>query len=68
MAASEFKIGKYHHLEQSMDQPDQVDREIHPEDEEALRAGIRRYFPDANGHTMAMKTSSQCICGGRTIE
>jgi sarcosine oxidase len=51
-----FKIGKYHHLKQLLDQPGQIDREIHPEDEEVLRAGIQRYFPDANGPTMAMKT------------
>ncbi len=51
-----FKIGKYHHLKQVLDQPGEVDREIHPEDEEVLRAGIKRYFPDANGPTMAMKT------------
>lgn len=50
-----FKIGKYHHrLERTG--PDSVDREIHPEDEAVLRDGIRRYFPDADGPTMAMTT------------
>jgi sarcosine oxidase len=50
-----FKIGKYHHrLEKT--NPDRVDREIHPEDEEVLREGIRRFFPDADGPTLAMKT------------
>jgi sarcosine oxidase len=50
-----FKIGKYHHrLEHTG--PDAVDREIHPEDEAVLREGIRRYFPDADGPTMAMTT------------
>jgi sarcosine oxidase len=50
-----FKIGKYHHrLEQTG--ADSVDREIHPEDEAVLRDGIRRYFPDADGPTMAMTT------------
>jgi sarcosine oxidase len=50
-----FKIGKYHHrLERTG--PDTVDREIHPEDETVLRDGIRRYFPDADGPTMAMTT------------
>ncbi|HLW47719.1 MAG TPA: N-methyl-L-tryptophan oxidase [bacterium] len=50
-----FKIGKYHHrLERTG--PDSVDREIHPEDEAVLRDGIRQYFPDANGPTMAMTT------------
>lgn len=50
-----FKFGKYHHRYETAD-PDQMDREIHPEDEEVLREGIRRYFPDADGPTMAMKT------------
>jgi sarcosine oxidase len=50
-----FKIGKYHHrLERTG--ADTVDREIHPEDEGVLREGIRRYFPDADGPTMAMAT------------
>jgi sarcosine oxidase len=51
-----FKLGKYHHRDERVDDPDQMDRECHPEDEEVLREGIRRYFPDANGPTMAMKT------------
>jgi sarcosine oxidase len=50
-----FKIGKYHHRHQKAD-PDHVDRTIHEEDERALREGIRRFFPDADGPTMAMKT------------
>ena len=50
-----FKLGKYHHLGQHTD-PDRVDREFHPEDEAVLRAGIRRYFPDADGETLLMKT------------
>jgi sarcosine oxidase len=49
-----FKIGKYHHRLEDAD-PDRPDRDIHPEDEEVLRDGIRRYFPDADGPTMAMK-------------
>jgi sarcosine oxidase len=50
-----FKLGKYHHLREQTD-PDKVDREIHPADEEVLRAGIRRYFPGADGETLATKT------------
>lgn len=50
-----FKIGKYNHLRQQVD-PDTMDRHCHPEDEEVLREGIRRYFPDADGPTLAMKT------------
>ena len=33
-----------------------MDRRCHPEDEAVLRAGIRRYFPDADGPTLDMKT------------
>lgn len=50
-----FKIGKYHHLKQEVD-PDHMDRECHPRDEQLLREAIRRYFPDADGPTLAMKT------------
>ncbi|HKX17496.1 MAG TPA: N-methyl-L-tryptophan oxidase [bacterium] len=50
-----FKIGKYHHRLERTD-ANAVDREIHPEDEAVLREGIRRYFPDADGPAMAMKT------------
>ena len=50
-----FKIGKYHHRLEHTD-ADAVDREIHAEDEAVLRDGIRRYFPDADGPTMAMTT------------
>jgi sarcosine oxidase len=50
-----FKIGKYHHRLEKTD-PDSVDREIHPKDEAVLREGIRRFFPDADGPTLAMKT------------
>jgi sarcosine oxidase len=49
-----FKIGKYHHRHQRVD-PDSVDRDCHPEDERVLREAIRRYFPDADGPTLAMK-------------
>ena len=49
-----FKIGKYHHRHESVE-ADSVDRDCHPEDEALLREGIRRYFPDADGPTLAMK-------------
>jgi sarcosine oxidase len=51
-----FKLGKYHHRGEHVDEPDQMDRECHPEDEQVLREGLRHYFPDADGPTMAMKT------------
>jgi len=50
-----FKIGCYHHRREAVS-PDQMDRDCHPEDEALLRVGIRKYFPDADGPTMAMKT------------
>jgi sarcosine oxidase len=50
-----FKLGKYHHRCERVD-PDQMDRDCRPEDEEVLRGGIRRYFPDADGPTMDMKS------------
>lgn len=50
-----FKIGKYHHLHERMD-ADRVDRQCHPRDEKVLRKAIQRYFPDANGPTLSMKT------------
>lgn len=50
-----FKIGKYHHREERID-PDMMNRGFDPEDEKVLREGIQKYFPDADGPTMAMKT------------
>jgi sarcosine oxidase len=49
-----FKIGKYHHRREEV-RADTVDRLCYPEDEAAIREGIRRYFPDADGPTLAMK-------------
>ena len=49
-----FKLGKYHHLEQTVD-ADQVDRECSPADEAVLRACAERYFPTGCGPTMALK-------------
>ena len=50
-----FKIGKSHHLFQKVD-PDTMDREVHPEDEEVLRRFISRYFPLAAGELLDRKT------------
>lgn len=50
-----FKIGKYHHREERID-PDKMNRGFDPEDERVLREGIQKYFPNADGPTMAMKT------------
>ncbi len=49
------KIGKYHHRHERVD-PDAVPREVTPEDEAVVREGLRRYFPEADGPTMALKT------------
>jgi sarcosine oxidase len=50
-----FKIGRYHHLNEVVD-PDAMDRRCHPRDEKILRAAIRKYFPEADGPIIAMKT------------
>jgi sarcosine oxidase len=51
-----FKIGKYHHRKEVVDDLNAMDRQSHIEDEEVLREGIRRYFPDADGPTMSLMT------------
>ncbi len=48
------KVGRYHHLEEACD-PDAVDRECHPRDEEVLRSFVERYLPAGAGPTMALK-------------
>jgi sarcosine oxidase len=50
-----FKLGRYHHREEDVD-PDRMNRSCGPEDEAVLREGIGRYFPDADGPTLAMTT------------
>ena len=49
-----FKFGRYHHLEERVD-PDEVDREPRPADEEVLRRFADRYFPDGAGPAMTLK-------------
>jgi sarcosine oxidase len=49
-----FKFGKYHHLGETVD-PDTVNREPRPDDEELLRSFARRYFPDGAGPTLMLK-------------
>lgn len=48
-----FKYGKLHHLKQKVD-PDNMDRECHPEDERLLRNFAERFFPDSTGPTLSM--------------
>jgi sarcosine oxidase len=50
-----FKIGLYHHLEERVD-PDDFNHEAGPLDEAPLREATARYFPAANGPTMALRS------------
>ncbi|MGH8871221.1 MAG: N-methyl-L-tryptophan oxidase [Acidimicrobiia bacterium] len=50
-----FKIGRYHHLEEATT-PETVNRVVDDRDESVLRTALDRYFPDADGPTMALKT------------
>jgi sarcosine oxidase len=50
-----FKIGKYHHLEET-GTPEELDRGISALDEQVLRDCVSRYFPAAAGPTMTLKT------------
>ena len=50
-----FKIGLYHHREEIID-PDAFNREADLADEAPLREATARYFPAANGPTMALRT------------
>jgi len=49
-----FKFGKYHHRGERVD-PDTVNREPEPADEELLRSFARRYFPEGAGPTLMLK-------------
>lgn len=51
-----FKIGRFHHLEQLVDDPAIMDRGFHPEDEALLRSLVRRYFPDGEGPILSTAT------------
>lgn len=48
-----FKIGLYHHFREE-GAADALDRSPRAEDEEALRAGIRLMFPDADGPALRL--------------
>jgi sarcosine oxidase len=49
-----FKIGLYHHLGEK-GAADTLSREPTQDDEAALRRGLERYFPDANGALMGLR-------------
>ena len=50
-----FKLGLYRQGETPSD-PDDVDRQLHPEDEAVLRAFAERCFPDGAGPALTLKT------------
>jgi sarcosine oxidase len=50
-----FKIGKYHHFLEH-DDADRLDHDSHETDELMLREFTDRYFPDASGPTMSLKS------------
>ncbi|KAB1073504.1 N-methyl-L-tryptophan oxidase [Methylobacterium planeticum] len=49
-----FKIGRWHHFGET-GSADTLSRDCGPRDEEALRPCLRRYFPGADGPTMALR-------------
>lgn len=50
-----FKIGRYHHLREQ-GAADELSREPNAADEDALRSGLKRFFPEADGDLLAMRT------------
>ena len=50
-----FKLGKYHHRGEQVD-PDAMNREVEPEDEQLLRRFAAQYFPDGAGRPLMTKT------------
>ncbi len=50
-----LKIGLYHHLEER-GHPDTLSREVTDADEAVLRRCLTRYFPDADGPVMTLKS------------
>ncbi len=49
-----FKIGKYHHLREQVDDPDAMVHTCDADDERVLRDGLDEYFPQASGPTRRM--------------
>ena len=49
-----FKIGRWHHLNETGD-ADELSRDVSLRDEAVLRDTVARYFPQANGPTMALR-------------
>jgi sarcosine oxidase len=51
-----FKVGRYHHLGEQVETPDEWDREPNKDDEAVLRAFVERYLPEAAGPLLTAKT------------
>jgi sarcosine oxidase len=51
-----LKLGRYHHLGESIASPDDWERETDAADEAALRPFLERYLPEAAGPLLAAKT------------
>ena len=49
-----FKIGRWHHLNETGN-ADELSRDVSLRDESVLRDTVARYFPQANGPTMALR-------------
>ncbi len=50
-----FKIGLYHHLREQ-GRPEEVRQEPDDRDEAVLRTAVQRFFPEADGELLAMRT------------
>ncbi len=50
-----MKFGRWHHRHERCD-PDTLDRNVYPEDEQVLRGFAERYFPAGAGETLKMST------------
>ena len=51
-----FKVGLFNHLEERIDDPSELNTDIHPADEALLRGFTQRHFPDGCGPTLSMRT------------
>lgn len=60
--AEGFKFGRFHHMRQQVDCPEQLVRECDAADEALLRKGIQQYFPSANGPMRRMATCMFTNC------
>src|SRR5439155_16416566 len=54
--ADGVKIGRYHHLDERVDDPSSYDRQVHPRDEAVLRRFMSRYLPRASGEMVKAQT------------